>query len=291
MAQARQVALALSEAGYRTEIVPMVTKGDQILDRALDQISGKGLFTTELETALFDGRVDVAVHSLKDLPTQPVPGLMVAAYALAEDGRDVLVADGGTVLAKLPAGAPIGTSSLRRTAFLRSLRPDLEVVPVRGNLKTRLAKWQAREVFGLVLAAAGIHRLGLQQVIAEYLSPHEFVPSPGQGILAVETRADDSAAGALAARLDDAGLRLRAVVERTVLATLGGGCQIPLGVWAEVRGGEIAVTARVMALDGQRGIVVTDRAGAEAAERLGMRVGRQLLAAGAERFITGVSQP
>lgn len=285
MAQSQQVASALLAAGYESELVPMVTKGDQVLDRALDKVGGKGIFTTELETALLEGQVDLVVHSLKDLPTTLMAGLEVAAYALPDDPRDVLVANPDMTLERLPQGAVIGTSSIRRTAFLRAMRPDLEIVPVRGNLQTRLAKWHAQGMDGLVLAAAGVHRLQWHDLISSYLDPREFVPAPGQGILAVQIRAQDEVVGRAVGRLNDPAAELRAHVERKVLEALGGGCQVPLGVYAQIKDDMLMVTARIVAQAGNAGILVAEEGLAQNQKKVAQRVVDRLVAEGAQAYI------
>lgn len=283
-AQADRVRAALEAAGHKTDVVMFQTRGDQILDRALDQVGGKGLFTTELENALVRGDIDVAVHSLKDLPTRLADGLKIVAYALPEDGRDVLLADGRT-LAELPDGARIGTSSLRRAAFLRHLRPDFEILPVRGNLQTRVRKWREAGWDGLVLAAAGVIRLGWQSLISEYLDPWTFVPAPGQGVLAVQMATGHKEWSVVAA-LDDPAARRRVEAERAVLATLEGGCQVPMGAWAvETAPDWLAVVAQVGSRDGVRMIRQVAEGPAQEATSLGRGLGQALLDQGARRLM------
>ncbi|MCL8207130.1 MAG: hydroxymethylbilane synthase [Actinomycetia bacterium] len=232
LAQAEQVAAVLEAHGVPTELVPLVTAGDRILDRALDAVGSKGLFTTELEAALQEGRIDLAVHSLKDLPTTLAPGLTVGAVTAREDPRDVVLARDGRPLEALAAAARVGTSSVRRTALVAALWPERTVVPVRGNLETRWRKLERGEVDALVLAAAGVHRLGWRDRVAEYLDPDRFVPAPGQGALAVEVRRDDPRAAAWAALVHDPVAAAATEAERALLDVLGGNCQAPVGIYA-----------------------------------------------------------
>lgn len=255
----RGSALALAQAewvraqlGAEATIIPYETHGDRVLDRALSDLGAVGVFTTELEQALLRGEIDCAVHSLKDLPTTLAAGLKIGALSPREDPRDVLVGEaGGPPLRDLAAGSRIGTSSLRRRAFLARMRPDVEVVEVRGNLATRVAAMRARGWAGLVLAAAGVHRLGWRELICEYLDPAEMVPAPGQGILAVEIRDGDAAMADRLQRIHDPVTAELATAERSVLMALGGGCQLPLGAFAEcLPAGRVVLTACLAASDG-----------------------------------------
>jgi hydroxymethylbilane synthase len=232
LAQTRSVVEQWHAAGHRVEVVPIVTRGDRMVDRALDQLGGKGLFTTELEQALMDGRIDAAVHSLKDLPTRLPDGLTVGAVTVREDARDGLLAPRPLCFDALPSGARLGTSSLRRAAMLRAVRPDLEVVPVRGNLNTRWAKLTELHLDGLVLAVAGARRLGWNDRVVDVLDPGWMVPAPGQGALAVEVRTDDARAEALCRVVHDPATADATAAERAILDWLGGNCQIPVGAYA-----------------------------------------------------------
>jgi hydroxymethylbilane synthase len=283
IAQTRQVTERLEQAGFEVELVPFETKGDQVLDRSLHQVGGKGLFTAELEEALLSDRLDLAVHSLKDLPTELPDGLVVGAYTLPSDPRDVLIA--AQAFKDLPAGTALGTSSLRRAAFLRRLRPDLVVSSVRGNLQTRLRKWQEGQVDGLVLAAAGVLRLGWEHLIIEYLDPLTVVPAPGQGVLAVECAAHRTELARVLALLNDERAMRGAMAERAVLAQLGGGCQVPLGAYAEWVEGQIHLVAQVASLDGRTLIRKEITVAPAEAETAGRRLGLELRQEGALALI------
>jgi hydroxymethylbilane synthase len=230
--QARQVAAALAERGVASELVEYTTIGDRILDRPLNAIGEKGLFTAELEADLMAGRTDCAVHSLKDLPTADPEGLTIVALLEREDPRDALVVGPNTTartLLDLPKGAKVGTSSLRRRAQLRALRPDFDVRELRGNVGTRLRKIDAGEVDAALLAAAGLRRLGLGERIVAFMDPPDWISAPGQGAIAVQARAHDERMTAILATLDHAHTRAAVTAERALLAALEGGCQVPIG--------------------------------------------------------------
>ncbi|PYT30825.1 MAG: hydroxymethylbilane synthase, partial [Acidobacteria bacterium] len=244
--QAKWIGARLAEGGQETRIEIIRTTGDKITDVPLAKVGTKGLFTKEIEEALLDGRIDLAVHSLKDLPTEVPAGLCIAAIPPREDARDALV---GARLSELPAGAKVGTSSLRRAAQLRVVRPDLLIESVRGNLDTRVRKLDEGQYRAIVLAAAGVTRLGWADRIAEILKPEVMCPAVGQGALAIETRTEGDARKICAA-LDHGVTRAAVTAERAVLASLGGGCQVPIGAHAEVSGGGLRLMAVVIAPDG-----------------------------------------
>ena len=273
--QATHIAGRLNELGLAAEIRIIKTTGDHLQTASLVQAGGKGLFTKEIEDALLARSIDVAVHSLKDLPTENPAGLTIAAIPEREDARDALA---GRRLADLPRGARVGTSSSRRTAQLRVLRPDLVLEPVRGNVDTRLRKLHKGQYDAIVLAAAGLRRLGLQNEIAELFSPEQICPAPGQGALAIQTRAGDPARE-ICARLNDEETAKAVLCEREVLAALGGGCQLPIGAYARMSGAVLRVQAGVFAPDGSRHV----KASAEGADprELGGRVAEDLIARGA----------
>ncbi len=246
--QANHIAARLNAISIETRIQIIKTTGDHLQTASLTQAGGKGLFTKEIEQALLDGSIDIAAHSLKDLPTEITSGLAIAAVPEREDPRDALA---GSTLADLKQGARVGTSSSRRAAQLRHLRPDLFIEPVRGNVDTRLRKLAEGQYDAIVLAAAGLKRLGLEHEIAEVLSPDQICPAPGQGALGIQTRAHDEAEEICRA-LDHHDSRLAVEAERTVLSGLGGGCQLPVGAFAEKSSDIWFLRAVVISPDGSR---------------------------------------
>jgi len=276
------------------EIKRIATTGDKILDAPLARIGGKGLFTKELEAALLAKEADLAVHSLKDFPTVFPPGLVLAAVTERDDPGDALVSPRYGRIENLPPGARIGTSSLRRRAQLLFCRPDLTVVELRGNVDTRLAKLSAAGLDGVVLAVAGLRRLGRADAITQILPPEICLPAAGQGALAVEARAGDEATLALLACLDHAPTRRAAAAERAFLAVLGGGCQVPVGVHGKVAGTRLELEAAILSPDGRRRVhdrVIGD-AGAAAdlrtAEELGRSLAERLLLAGGREILAEI---
>ena len=282
--QAKWIAARLAERGLETRIEIIKTTGDKITDVPLAKVGTKGLFTKEIEEALLDGRIDLAVHSLKDLPTEIHTGLTIAAIPEREDPRDALV---GVTLRKLTAGAKVGTSSLRRAAQLRVMRKDLRIESVRGNLDTRVRKLDEGQYEAIVLASAGLTRLGWAHRIAEILSPEVMCPAVGQGALAVETRVDGPARD-VCAGLDHAMTRAAVTAERAVLASLGGGCQVPIGAYAQVSGGMVQVVGVVISPDGEQVVRKSDQGAVAEAEDVGGRVGAALLAEGAREILEQV---
>ncbi|MFN7998191.1 MAG: hydroxymethylbilane synthase [Bryobacteraceae bacterium] len=281
--QAHWVQARLAELGHRSSINIIKTTGDKITDVPLAKVGAKGLFTKEIEEALLEGSADLAVHSLKDLPTELPLGLLLAATPEREDPRDAIV---GKTLAALPEGARLGTSSLRRAAQLRKLRPDLQIESVRGNLDTRLRKLDEGQYDAIVLAAAGLKRLGWEDRIAEILSPEICCPAVGQGSLAIETAAG---AGFKACRaLDHAPTRAAVTAERALLAALGGGCQVPIGAHATVADGTLHLLGVVASPEG--GQLIRDRAEGpvEEASAIGGALGQRLLDAGAAEILESV---
>ena len=246
------------------------TTGDRILDRPLPEIGGKGLFTSELENALLSGEVDAAVHSLKDLPVEDTPGIVIAAIPERESAFDVLVSVGGKTLADLPEAARVGTCSLRRTAQLLARRPDLTILPLRGNVDTRLRKVMDGEYDAIVLAYAGLVRLGLQANITETFPLNVMLPAPGQGALAVQCRADDHETLNLLAAIHDPLTAAAVNAERAFLAGLGGGCSLPVAAFAQKNDGRIILTGAVISADGRQAIRLSavDKDPYELGERL-----------------------
>jgi hydroxymethylbilane synthase len=274
---------AWPELDFRVDL--LVTEGDRRLDRPLPEIGGKGVFTEEIEAALGDGRIDLAVHSLKDLPIEAARDLCVGAVSARADARDVLVSASGVGLAELAGGARVGTSSLRRQAQLLAVRPDLKVQPLRGNVDTRLRKALQGEYDAILLAAAGLERLGLGDRATEYLPFEAMLPAPGQGALAVQCRAGDVDLLARLRPLHDEAAFRAVTAERAFLAGLGGGCSAPVAAYAEDTGGHLELRGLVASPDGMRVIRVRGR-GSDA-ERLGWKMAREAIDKGAGEVLGG----
>lgn len=273
----------------RCEAVIFTTRGDQALDKPLPQVGGKGLFTAELEAALRAGEIHLAVHSLKDLPTERADGLIIAAILPREDPRDALISRNGRSLDGLPRGAAVGTSSPRRAAQLLAYRPDLRVLDLRGNVDTRIRK--ALDLTGpydaVVLARAGLERLRLKHHITQVLPLDLMLPAPGQGALAVQVRADDAATQAIVKPLDDLPTHAAVTAERAFLVGMGGGCAVPIAAYAEVDRGSQMLTlrGRVLSRDGRRVITVEVQGGMHEAEQVGMMAAEQALQQGARELL------
>lgn len=273
--------------GMEAEIVIIKTSGDKMQQMPLTQIGGKGIFVKELEEALLEETIDLAVHSVKDIPTDIPSRLMFPAVCRRDDVRDCLV---GATLANLRHGARVGTSSLRRQAQLRHLRPDLDLRDLRGNVDTRLRKVESGEYEAIMVSKAGLDRLGLSKRIAEVLSPDVCMPAVGQGAIAVQCRLKDTEAGDLLAPLDDAETRTAIIAERALLAALQGGCQVPLGAWARVKRGELLLEACVCSVDGAQYVKQRASAAPEQAAELGQHMARVLIEAGAQSILEEVSR-
>jgi hydroxymethylbilane synthase len=289
LTQSQWVADAVTAAtGTPVELVHIVTEGDRS-SAAIAQLGGTGVFVTAIRQALLEGTVDLAVHSYKDLPTAPEPGLILAAVPLREDPRDALVARDGLTLGELPPGAKVGTGAPRRVAQLRALGLGLDVVPIRGNVDTRMGRVTPGDLDAVVLARAGLTRLGRLDAVTETLDPLQVLPAPAQGALAVECRADDQRTRELLAPLDDAGTRACVVAERSTLAALEAGCSAPVAAYAEVAEGEIGpelfLRASVTALDGSDAVrdSITGPLGDAAA--LGRALAAELLDRGAAELM------
>jgi len=252
LAQADTVKKSLEEfdSNLQIEIRKITTKGDRILNKPLAEIEGKGLFLKEIEKYLLEGSIDLAVHSLKDVPVDLPRGLKLAGYPFREDPRDVLVAPNAANLRDLPPDAVVGTGSLRRKAQLLQRRSDLKIIPVRGNVNTRLEKLQQGEFQALILAAAGLKRLGLEDCISCYFSPLDFLPAAGQGALAVEIRQGDKEIEKLITELEDENISIQVRAERALLSDLGGGCHVPIGCHGRVQADRLELSAMVGAPDG-----------------------------------------
>jgi hydroxymethylbilane synthase len=244
-------ALRVAHPDLQVEVVEVNTEGDRDRQTPLRVLGGRGVFVKAVEDALLDGRADVAVHSLKDVPTEEVPGLTIAAIPQRADPRDVLVASEGRSLAELPAGARVGTSSQRRSALLRALRPDLEIVEIRGNVDTRIQKVHDGEADAAILAASGMDRLGRLNEATQTFDAMEFLPAPGQGALGVQCRSDDSDTLELLAALDHAETRAAVEAERGLLSALGSGCSLPVGAYATISGDLLALRGMLAQSDAE----------------------------------------
>ena len=267
----------------------ITTQGDKILDKPLPEIGGKGLFTQELESELLNGAVHCAVHSLKDLPVENPTGLTIGCIPTRADVRDALISAKGYTLATLPHGASVGTSSLRRAAQILSLRPDLHTESLRGNVDTRLRKAMDGQYDAIILAGAGLMRLGLDQHVTEWLSLGVMLPAPGQGALAVQCRADDKETLAVLSKLEDISTRKAVTAERAFLSGLGGGCSVPVAAYAQVENQTVALTGLVISIDGAKAIQVK-RAG-EDAQLLGTELAQRAIAQGAHEILGASVMP
>jgi hydroxymethylbilane synthase len=288
--QAKHIAARLASLGMQAEIIYIKTSGDKFQQAGINQIGVKGVFIKEIEDALLENRVDIAVHSMKDVPTETPAGLSFPAICEREDPRDCLISRDGKDFASLAAGARVGTSSLRRVAQLRHARPELTFTDLRGNVDTRLQKLERGDYDAIVLAKAGLDRLSWNARISEVLPPEQCLPAVGQGALGIETRVGlDPEVAAAIAKLEDAPTRMAVTAERALLRELEGGCQVPLGAWARFEDGKLVMDACVASIDGKDYIHQrADSHGAEGvaeAELFGRRVARELIAAGAGRIL------
>jgi hydroxymethylbilane synthase len=285
--QAEHVATRLRalHPDVEVELLGLNTQGDRILDVPLAKIGGKGLFVKELEAAMLEGRADLAVHSIKDVPMELPEGLVLGAILAREDPRDALVSGVHASLAALPAGARVGTSSLRRQCQLRNQRPDLELIDLRGNVNTRLRRLDEGEYDAIVLAAAGLRRLGMDARIAHAFDAGELLPAVGQGAIGVELRADDAELAALLAPLHDADTADCVLAERALNRRLHGGCQVPIAAHAVLNAGSLELRALVGALDGSRMVRGEQRGARAAAETIGVALAEDLLARGADALL------
>lgn len=296
----RQSPLALWQANYvkdrlqqlypdlTIELVPMVTKGDVILDSPLAKIGGKGLFVKELENALLMKEADIAVHSMKDVPMQFPEGLGLAVICQREDPRDAFVSHSYRTFAELPQGAVVGTSSLRRQCQLKALRPDLDIRSLRGNVGTRLSKLDNGDYDAIILASAGLIRLGLADRIASFIDVEQSLPAAGQGAVGIECRTDDVQVHTLLAPLADAETTYCVRAERAMNNHLQGGCQVPIGGYAVLQQGQLYLRALVGDIDGSRIIRAEGKSAVENAEVLGVKIAEQLLAQGADKILQAI---
>ncbi len=273
---------------YETELVKIKTTGDKITDVPLAQVGGKGLFVKEIETALLGGRIDLAVHSMKDMPAEIPPGLCVGAMPERENPLDVLISRNGQLFEDLSKGARLGSSSLRRGAQVRHVRPDVTVHPLRGNLDTRIRKLETEGLDAIIVAAAGVKRLGLKARITEYLPEAIMLPAIGQGALAIEIREDDDVICRLIAPLDHRETRLAVESERAFLARLEGGCQVPIAARAKIVGDELEITGLVAEVDGSVLLRETSTGPVDQHEKLGVELADRLLRKGGREILENI---
>ena len=283
--QAEWVAARLQELEQQVELVEVKTVGDRDQHGAIEAIGTLGVFTKEIQRALLDNDVDIAVHSLKDLPTEPVEGIVLAATPPRESVYDALVSNDFASVDELPTNARVGTGSLRRQAQMRFLRPDLELRDIRGNVDTRIAKLDAGQFEAIVLAEAGLRRLGLADRIRERLTPDRMLPAVGQGALGIECRTDDRAVLATLARINDADTFAAVTAERALLAGLQGGCLAAIGAWGRIEASQLVLSAVVLSPDGRERLFYEDRATTSDAVDLGVRVADVLRDQGAANLL------
>ena len=286
--QANHIATLLRARGHEVEIEIIHTTGDKITDVALAMVGTKGMFTKEIEEALAAAGVDLAVHSLKDLPTKLPQGFEIAAVTERQDPRDAFCARLYAKVEDLPKGARVGTSSLRRQAQLKALRPDLEIHPLRGNVDTRLRKLEQGEYDAIILAAAGLKRLGKTELIKQIIPAEIMCPAAGQGALGIEIRLGDAATREQLAFLNDPAARAATTCERALLNSLGGGCQVPIGAFAEIRGGQLHLESIVADPDGSKLLRDSRDGNIGEAEKLGNAAGAALLARGGGEILEAV---
>jgi hydroxymethylbilane synthase len=266
------------------EVVPIATTGDNIQDRALTEAGGKGLFTKELEDALYDRRIDIAVHSSKDMPTQLPEGLELSAFLPREDARDAFIGKTAKSIAELPHGAKIGSSSLRRQALIRRLRPDLDVVLFRGNVQTRLRKFDEGVAEGTILALAGLKRLGLEEIVTDLMALEDFPPAPGQGAICIESRIGDRAVREMLVAIDHQPTGQALACERAFLAALDGSCRTPIAGYATIDGDRLSFNGLIITPDGTKSHAIKAEGQAGDAARIGQKAGEDVRARAGETF-------
>jgi hydroxymethylbilane synthase len=266
------------------EIVPLTTSGDRIQDKSLTDAGGKGLFTKELEDALYDGRIDIAVHSSKDMPTQLPDGLELSAFLPREDARDAFIGKAARSIAELPHGARVGSSSLRRQALIRRMRPDLDVVLFRGNVQTRLRKLDEGVADGTILALAGLKRLGLEDIATDLMTLEDFPPAPGQGAICIESRIGDRAVREMLVAIDHQPTGQALACERAFLAALDGSCRTPIAGYATIDGDRLSFSGLIITPDGTRSHAIKADGQAADGARLGARAGADVRAKAGETF-------
>ena len=276
------------DKNFSVELVIIKTKGDKILDVPLAKVGGKGLFVKEIEDAILDGRVDMAVHSMKDVPAEIPEGLFIKTITKRENPYDVLVSKNGETLSKLPQGAKIGTSSLRRSSQILHLRPDIQIVPLRGNLDTRLKKLETENMDAIILAAAGIHRLGFQDKITQYIKTDEMLPAVGQGALGIEVRKNDPQIISIVEKMNDPETHIAVIGERAFLHEMSGSCQVPIAAFATISGSEICLEGMVAQIDGSTLIKEKISGPTEDAQNLGKSLAKRILDLGAKEILDSI---
>jgi len=283
-----KVIIEKGEPDLRAEIIIIKTTGDKILDVPLAKVGGKGLFVKEIEDALIDNRIDIAVHSMKDVPFLIPDQLIIQAITKREDPRDILISKEGLKIDELPKGARIGTSSLRRQAQLLHHRPDLQISQLRGNLDTRIKKAFTPEFDAVILAAAGLHRMGWEEKITEYIDESISIPAVGQGALGIEIRHEDRAARKIADSLNDRETSIAVRAERSFMKRLEGGCQVPIGAIGKVEGGKITLTGFIADVDGKRMVKASDSDHIDRCQELGVRLAEKLLNMGGKSILVDI---
>jgi hydroxymethylbilane synthase len=284
VAQAELVARRLRALGQEVELVKVTTSGDRLVGSLAEQ-GGKGLWVLELERGLLDGTIDLAVHSAKDLPVELMDGLTIGAYPEREDARDVFLGAPGRRFTSLPPGSKIGTGSQRRIAMLRAMRPELQPVPIRGNVPTRIAKIESMGLDGIIVAAAGLVRLGMEDHILDPLDPERYLPAGGQGALAIEVRIDDAEVQELVGKLDSPAVAAQVRAERAFLTELGADCHLPVAVHATLHGLRLRLRAMVLDPEGSERVEGSAEGESRAPDTLGFTLGRELLQRGARRLV------
>jgi hydroxymethylbilane synthase len=273
---------------YKVELVKIKTTGDKILDVPLAKVGGKGLFVKEIETALLEGQIDLAVHSMKDMPAEVPPGLCIGVVPERENPLDILISRNGHAFKDLPQGANLGSSSLRRGAQVRHIRPDITVQPLRGNLDTRIRKLETEGLDAIILAAAGVKRLGMESRVTEYMSEDIMLPAIGQGALSIEVREDDNAIRELIASMDHRETRLAVESERAFLTRLEGGCQVPIAAHAKIVGDQVDITGLVAEVDGSVLLRENMTGRVDKHEELGVKLADKLLEQGGRKILEDI---
>ncbi|TCO79488.1 hydroxymethylbilane synthase [Marinisporobacter balticus] len=273
---------------FEYKVVKIKTIGDKILDRTLDKIGGKGLFVKEIEAALLNHEIDLAVHSMKDVPTEMVEDLSIGAITDREDVRDVLISKDGKALADLKKGAKIGTSSLRRAAQILAFRSDFVIEPIRGNIKTRIEKIESMNLDGIILAAAGILRMGWGEQISEYIDPLICTPAVGQGALGIQIRKEDTFIASIVKELNNEDVETTVKAERSFMNTLNGGCHVPIGAYARVKGDTILMTSVIASPNGTNVIKLQDTCDREEGEQLGIKMAKISLEKGGDEILKNI---